>query len=143
MRELSKIQTIIFALGALLMVIGVGCVVFSAQPALFKGGALTFAIGAFCFAGMQLTQVYQGDSIVIRRLRRIMVIADTCFVLAALLLIENAFKIIFPYVATSVDGYNNYIHYVYNNWVVVLLVAAILEIYTTHRISYEMKKEQE
>ena len=141
MRELSKAQSIIFALGGLLMVVGVGCVVFGVQTALMRYGAVAFAVGAVCFATMQMTQVYTGNNIVIRRLRRIMVFADVCFVVAALLLIENAFQIVFPYMATTIDGYNNYIHYVYNNWVVALLIAAILELYSTHRISYELKKE--
>lgn len=141
MRELSKVQSIIFALGGLLMVVGVGCVVFGVQTALMRYGAVAFAVGAVCFAAMQMTQVYTGNNIVIRRLRRIMVFADVCFVVAALLLIENAFQIVFPYMATTIDGYNNYIHYVYNNWVVALLIAAILELYSTHRISYELKKE--
>ena len=83
-----------------------------------------------------------GDNLVIRRLRRIMLIGDACFILAAILLLENTFLFVFPYVATTVEGYNNYVHYVHNNWVVALLVAAILEMYSTHRISYELKKEE-
>lgn len=39
------------------------------------------------------------------------------------------------------DGYNYYVTYVHNNWVLLLLVAAMLEIYTTHRISSELAKE--
>ena len=83
---------------------------------------------------------YDGKDIVIRRLRRIMVIGDMCFILAALLMLESNLQILFPLVATTVDGYNAWVHYVYNNWVVALLVAAILEMYTTHRISSELKK---
>lgn len=144
MRQLNKIQTIIFALGALLMVIGVGCVVFGVtMPVLRKSGAVVYSIGAVCFACMQMSQVYTGSSIVVRRLRRIMVFADVCFIIAAILMLENAFLIVFPYFTDTIDGYNAYIHYVYNNWVVALLIAAVLEVYTIHRISYEMKKEQE
>ena len=34
-----------------------------------------------------------------------------------------------------------YLQYVNNNWVVVLLVAAVLQLYTTYRISSELEKE--
>jgi uncharacterized membrane protein SpoIIM required for sporulation len=37
-------------------------------------------------------------------------------------------------------GYYQYINYVYNKWVVLLLIAAVLEVYTTHRIASELKK---
>lgn len=143
MRQLNNIQTIIFALGALLMVVGVGCVVFGVtMPMVRKCGAIVYFVGATCFASMQMSQVYTGNSLTIRRLRRIMVFADVCFIIAAILMLENAFLIVFPYFADTIDGYNAYIHYVYNNWVVALLIAAILEVYTIHRISYELKKEQ-
>ena len=39
------------------------------------------------------------------------------------------------------DGYYTYIEYVYNKWVVLLLVAAILEVYATFRIGNEMGRE--
>lgn len=139
MKELNTVQSAIFALGAFLMVLGVAGVVtgFLVQPA-----TICFTIGSIAFALMQLQQSYEGNSITIKRLRRIMVIGDIAFVLAGLLMFENNFRLIYPFVATSIDGYNNWIHYVYNNWVVMLLIAAILEMYTTHRISYELKKEE-
>lgn len=153
MRELDKTQAIIFALGATLMVIGVGVVVFGPQLAVdsrmyVRGGTVCFAAGAFLFAGMQMFQAvtsrFDGcdsmKALVLRRLRNMMVFADVCFILAALLLVENTFKIVFPYVATTIEGCNNYIRYVHNNWVVVLLVAAILEMYSTHRISREISR---
>jgi hypothetical protein len=34
-----------------------------------------------------------------------------------------------------------YAKYIHNNWVVVLLVAAILQLYASHRIANEMEKE--
>jgi hypothetical protein len=34
-----------------------------------------------------------------------------------------------------------YLQYVYNKWVITLLIAAILQLYTTHRISHELEKE--
>lgn len=137
MRELSRTQSIILALGATLMVIGTGCVVFDYMP---QVAAFVFAIGAVMFVAMQVQNVYTGTNVVVKRLRRIMLFADACFIIAALLLLENAFRFIFPLFLGSVDGYNNYVRYINNNWVVALLIAAILEMYTTHRIESEIKK---
>ena len=39
-------------------------------------------------------------------------------------------------------NYLTYLQYVRNNWIVVLLVAAILQLYTSHRIANELEKEQ-
>lgn len=140
MKELTKVQTYLFALGALLMMIGTGCVVFRLMvlPA-----TVVFAVGAVLFALMQMQQKYSGTNITIRRLRRTMLIADACFVIAALLMLESNFRFVFPYVATNINGYNMWLHVVYNNWVIALLIGAILEMYTTHRISYELNKEEQ
>ncbi len=147
MERLNKWQTIAFVLGAVFMVLGTGGVVFgsaigASSVIVVKVATVLFAVGAFMFAAMQMCQRYEGNNFVIRRLRRIMVIGDICFILAALLMVESNFRIIYPFVATTIDGYNNWVHYIYNNWVVALLVAAILEMYTTHRIASELKKEE-
>lgn len=64
------------------------------------------------------------------------------FIAAALLMLENAFQFLLPeFMESGIEGYNVYVHYIYNNWVVALLVAAVIELYTTHRISSELKKE--
>ena len=39
------------------------------------------------------------------------------------------------------DNITDYIEIVYNKWVVLLLVAALLEVYTTHRINNELSKK--
>lgn len=41
----------------------------------------------------------------------------------------------------NIEGHLNYMKYVNNNWVVTLLIAAIIEMYTMHRISAELRKE--
>lgn len=141
MKQLSKIQSIVLALGALLMVVGTGCVVFGLVP---EVAAILFAIGAVMFVAMQAQQVYGGSSITIKRLRRTMLFGDACFILSALLMLENVFRILFlniSYFNATVEGYNAYVTYVNNNWVVALLIAAIIEMYTTHRIASELKKE--
>ena len=122
------------AIGATLMVIGVGCFVFYFMPKVFS---VVFMVGAVCFATMQMVQVSSGDgkNIAIRRLKGIMIAADICFILAGLLMLENSYKVLYQYLS-----WETWLKYCWNNWVVVLLIAAILELYTSHRISNELKK---
>lgn len=144
-RPLALWQTWLLAAGALMMVLGVCGVIFGggAGLAFVKVCTVVFAVGAVCFASMQMMQVYNGNDMTLRRLRQIMIIGNVCFILAALLMVESNFQILFPYVATTIDGYNGWVHYVYNNWVIALLIAAILQMYTTHRIASELKKREE
>ena len=70
-----------------------------------------------------------------------MLVADMFFVISALLMIENANRYIFPYfVRNGVDLYHAYVKSLQNNWVVTLLMAAILALYRTRRISNELSK---
>ena len=125
MRQLTKVQTIIYLVGGLLMVIGAG-----ASLLAWRLAPYVFAVGAICFASMQMLQRYEGQNFVIRRLRRILLLSDVLFLVAALLMLANQGN----FLGLS---YITYIQYVYNKWVVVLLIAAILQIYTIHRIGHE------
>ena len=128
----------IFLAGGVLMVIGAGMYVFGIRQV----SSWLFLVGALAFATMQLRQVYEGSNFVIRRLRRIMIMADILFVVAGLLMVENAYNFLLPFFQSHVqNGLNAYIIYIMGKWVVLLLVAAILEVYTTHRISNELEKE--
>lgn len=144
MRKLTKLQSVIMALGAFLMVAGVmmtvACVGSMATVAMRSASAVSFAVGAVAFAAMQFVQVYEGNDIAIRRLRNIQVLGGICMILSGLLMLEQTFRIIFPLVASTLEGYNTYYHYVHNNWGVLLLISCILELYTTLRMSYIMKK---
>lgn len=138
MKQLNKIQAVTMLLGALLMVVGAGIYVFTAQAF----AAWLFAAGAVAFAAMQLQQTYNGRNITIKRLRKIMSAGDALFILAAALMLENTYNALLPFFVNYIpNGYYHYLTYIHNNWVVLLLVAAILEIYTTHRISSELKNE--
>jgi hypothetical protein len=129
MKQLNNWQNAIFLTGALLMVVGAGASLpgWSAAPYLF-------ALGALGFTSMQMLQRYEGQNFVIRRLRRIMLLSDVLFLVSALLMFAsqgNALHL----------SHITYLQYVYNKWVVTLLIAAILQLYTTHRISHELEKE--
>ena len=129
MRQLNKIESIIFLCGGALMVVGSAACVF-VQP----WAAYVFAVGALAFVLMQLKQRYDGPNLTIRRLRRIVVVSDVFFLLAALLMFANRGNFMGLW-------WWDYINYIHNNWVIVLLVAAILQLYSTHRISHELEKE--
>lgn len=138
MQQLTKWQSLFLLIGSVLMVAGVGLYVFCS----YKVATWIFLLGALVFASMQLQQCYNGKSIVIRRLRKIMIIADLFFVVAGLLMIENAHNFLMPFFIDHLqNGMNKYIIYIMGKWVPVLLIAAILEVYTTHRISHELEKE--
>lgn len=122
------------------MVVAVGLFVFGIVP---EWASLLMLVGSVLFAAMQAQQRYEGRSIIICRLRRIMLAADACFVLSGLLMAEQMWRVIYAQVATTVGGYTAYMQLVWNNWVVTLLIGAILEMYTMHRISRELLKEDE
>lgn len=129
MKQLNRTESIILLLGAVLMVVGSGANIFM-QP----WSPYVFAMGALAFVLMQLKQRYEGRNVTISRLRRIMIMSDVFFLLSALLMFAgngNCF---------GLDRLT-YIKYVHNNWVVTLLVAAILQLYSTHRISSELDRE--
>ena len=129
MRQLNETENMIFLCGAVLMVIGSAANIFMASWAPY-----VFAVGALAFVLMQLKQRYEGSNITIRRLRRITVVSDLFFLLAALLMFANRGNLL----GLRWDYYLSYVH---NNWVVALLVAAILQLYSTHRIARELDKE--
>lgn len=129
MKQLNNWQNAIFLTGALLMVVGAGASLpgWSAAPYLF-------ALGALGFTSMQMLQRYEGQNFVIRRLRRIMLLSDVLFLVSALLMFASQGNVLHL-------SHITYLQYVYNKWVVTLLIAAILQLYTTHRISHELEKE--
>ena len=129
MKQLSKIQNIVMLIGAILMVVGSGTFIFQ-----WIAAPWIYSVGAVAFAYIQYEQAYEGRNITIKRLRRIQLAGDAFFVLAGLMMIEDKFmfvKLDFLY----------YVQYIHNNWVVILLCAAIIEMYTTHRINNELNKE--
>lgn len=129
MRQLNSFQTAIYLTGAVLMAVGAGMSILSWSIAPY-----VFALGTLAFVSMQFLQRYEGTNFVIRRLRRIMILSDILFLLSALLMLANTGNIF------GLD-HITFVNYVYNKWVITLLIAAILQLYSTHRISHELEKE--
>lgn len=129
MKELNKLQTAIFLFGGILMAVGAGTTLLE-----WGSAPYIFAIGALGFSSMQMQQRYEGQNFTIRRLRRMMLLSDVLFLVAALLMFASKGN----FLGLS---YITYIEYVYNKWVIVLLIAALLQLYSMHRIGSELEKE--
>lgn len=129
MRQLNNLQNAIFISGAVLMVAGAAMGMFlrSVAPWLF-------AVGALMFVAMQMQQRYEGDNFTIQRLRRIMLLSDVLLIVVAALMFADYGN---PFGLDQLTWLN----YIHNNWVIVLLIAAVIQLYTVYRIDAELKKE--
>ncbi len=132
MRQLNRTQNSVFLFGSLLMVVGMGFYAFQVQRLY---AAVVYLAGAIIFAILQCMQTYQGTDFVIRRLKNMMNLADILFVLAGILMIDTATMFLRP----MFSNIETYFQWLYNKWLVVLLVAVILELYSVNRISYKLK----
>ena len=117
MKKLNNVQVAVFLLGALLMVIGAGTSMLA-----WGSAPYVFSVGALCFASMQMLQRYEGSNFVICRLRRIQLVSDVLFLVSGLLMIANKGN----FLGLS---YMTYIEYVYNKWVITLLVYFNISLY--------------
>jgi len=129
MKALSKLQSLLMAVGALLMVAGaaLGLIVRGLAP-------WVYAVGALLYVAMQVQQRYDGDNFTLQRLRRILILSDVLLILVGVLLFAdygNPFGL----------DHLTWLNYVHNNWVVVLLIAALLQLYTAYRMDAELQKE--
>jgi hypothetical protein len=127
MKRLNKWQSALFVAGAVLMVIGAATSLFRWEAAPWFFGA-----GALAYTTMQMQQTYEGRNFTVRRLRRIMLFSDFLLLLSAALMFISRWP--------QLGGLDwlTYVNYVHNNWVVTLLLAAILQLYTTYRIDKEL-----
>ncbi len=147
-RELSAVESLVMLLGSVLMVIGIGCFVFMFHQ---KIAGFVFFTGAVLFA-VQCLQGYRGKDITLRRLKNIMNLANLLFIFAGVLMIDTAMTnavIADPtgghhrFLSNMFTNWETYIQCVYNKWLVLLLIAVVLELYTTHRISRELAKNHQ
>lgn len=126
----------LFLAGGLLMVAGAGCFAFLLWR---EVACWVFLAGALLFASMQVSQTYEGQDPTMRRLKRIMTLADILFVIAGLLMVDTAYQ----FLRDAFADLTTYLEIIYNKWVLVMLVAALLEMYTMHRMAAILKKTEE
>lgn len=132
----ERIVNALFLVGGLLMVVGAGLFSF-----LIMQGASCwiFLLGAIMFGGVQIWQDAPIDTVTVRRLKRIMNLADLLFIAAGILMVDTHYR----FLRTLFDSQIDYVTTLYNKWVLLLLIGALIEIYTMHRISSETKKQKE
>jgi hypothetical protein len=134
MTQLNKIQSIIFLAGGALMVIGAGCFAMMWQQRLtcwvFSSGRpdvhhhATVADLRGHRPHHPPAQAHPG-------------LCQPDVILAGLLMADNAYGFFRPLFSNAVD----YVNYIFNKWVILLLAAAILEVYTVHRIDHELSQK--
>ncbi len=130
MQQLNRIENIIFAIGAILLVIGSAANIFIQSWAPW-----VFSVGTVMFVLMQFKQGYNGTSHTIHRLKNMITLSDILLIATALLMFANQQKDLFGI------SHITYVQYIHNSWVLTLLVAAILQLYATYRIDHELRKE--
>ncbi len=125
MRKLNELQLSIYNIGGLLVLAGA---MLYLVPSLQSYAPWVFILGAIAFASMQILAAYEGRSVVLRRLRRQQIIGAIILVATGFVMYMNVHNIP-PFRGTE--------------WMMFLMVAAILELYTSFRIPAELKKEGE
>lgn len=138
---------IIMLLGGFMMVVCTGLLIVSMLMSDTRWASVVVKIvpwmylaGATVYVIAQRMDIKVKESLTLKRLYSIQLISGICFILAGIFMVEHVYHFIQPLVVNSIDSYFTYIQIVHNNWVVLLLVGAILQMYTAHRISYEMRK---
>ena len=81
MKQLNKIQSALFLLGGVLMVVGAcSFVLKQIYPSLVETTSWVFLLGTVLFSVIQSMQTYEGKSPVIHRLKRIQNVANILFI---------------------------------------------------------------
>lgn len=124
MKPLSRLQSLAFTLGGLLLLVGT---LLPMVPTLALYAPYVFSTGALLFGTLQLVQRYDGRSIVIRRLRRQQMLGALLLMISACLMLITDFRLL------PLRG---------GEWKITLAVAAVLELYTAFRLPAELEKEE-
>ena len=119
-RELSFVENLLFRTGAILMLFGAVLHIFSAETSLF-----VYGIGAMLFSMMQLRAVYEGNDLIVIRLRRQQLFACLMFLGTVMCMSMQVYQYGFAR---------------RNEWVVALAIGCVLELYTAWRIPNALQK---
>lgn len=107
-----------------------------------------FLAGAVIYAVMQrgvARSVARGAdvprSVTLRRLFTLQLLSAICFVLAGVVMVEQFWHFMQPLFVKDINSYFTYLRVVHNNWVILLLIGAVIQMYTTHRIAAEQNRQ--
>lgn len=129
MKVSSKCKGTLLTVGGVLMLAGILLNLF-----LKTFAPWVYGVGVLLYTSIQMRQRYNSDNFTLQRLRRIMILSDVLLILVAALMFAdygNPFGL----------DHLTWLNYVHNNWVVVLLIAALLQLYTAYRMDAELQKE--
>ena len=112
---MNKFYQIIQGIGAPLLLVGAMLQITNSEYS-----PIIYTIGAVLFAYAQVMCRYEGNNLIIRRLRRQQILASVLFVFTGVLMFVTK----------------------HNEWIVCLTIAAVLELYTAFRIPSELEKEK-
>lgn len=115
MNQVTKIDHIISLVGSVLLFLGL-----ILQFIKFEYAPYIYLVGAVAVAWMQVKYGYDGNNIVIRRLRKQQLIGAMLLIMAGVLMIV----------------------WHRNEWVLCLSISAVLQLYTAFRIPQEEEKEK-
>lgn len=128
MKKLTRLQSIIFLLGGIMLV--AGAVLYMFEPVILASAV--FAAGALFYVVMQWMQTYEGNNITLIRLRKIQLLSGVFIMLSAVLMISNRW-VYDIFTLFKID--------IYNSWIIFLFIGVILQLYTILRIDNELKIE--
>lgn len=124
MKPLNRLQTILYNVGGLLLLVGAVLPLFpSAQVA----APYVFTLGAALFGSMQAAARYEGRDVTVRRLRRQQMFGATALMAAGLLMFTSLYQIA-PFRGSE--------------WQLLLAIGAVLEVYTAFRLPAALKKSE-
>lgn len=132
--------------GAALMVAGAVLVMCAVLVMQEEHRTLTLAVAPWAFlAGtvvyvlVQRLQAEKSASMTVDRLLSIRFLSGICFIVSGLFMVEQYNGFLKPVVVSDINSYMLYMQIVHNNWVVLLLIGSLLQLYTSYRLSAEIK----
>lgn len=112
---MRKAYTVVQVVGAVLLLVGA-----MLQITRWELSPYIYMVGAVMFAYVQVMSRYEGQNLIVRRLRRQQVLGAVLLVFAGVLMFVTR----------------------HNEWVLCLSAAAVLQLYTAFRIPSELEKEK-
>ena len=112
---MRKACTVVQVVGAVLLLVGA-----MLQITRWELSPYIYTVGAVMFAYVQVMSRYEGQNLIVRRLRRQQVLGAVLLVFAGVLMFVTR----------------------HNEWVLCLSAAAVLQLYTAFRIPSELEKEK-
>lgn len=123
MKPLSPLQSILYMTGGILLLVGAAMPL---MPVPMWAAVAVFSVGAVLFSSMQVLARYEGDSFVIKRLRRQQLVGAAMLIVAAVLMAGE---------------WQRWQYCRHGEWKVALCIGAVLELYSVFRISSELEKK--